>query len=108
MAIINGTSGVDDLIGTPEGDDILGGLGDDILTGGGGADKFFFLDVIDTVQVGTEMFVYSTDGCDIIKDFSHGEDSINFTLGGSSGDDKSIDPITNAADPSVVAYSSEL
>lgn len=76
MATINGTSGVDNLIGTSEGDGILGGLGDDTLTGGGGGDRFLFSNVSSTVQVGSDMFVYSTEGCDIITDFSDAEDSI--------------------------------
>lgn len=76
MATINGTSGVDNLIGTSEGDNILGGLGDDILTGGGGADRFFFNNISDTIQFGSDMFIYSTDGCDIIRDFYDAEDSI--------------------------------
>jgi hypothetical protein len=83
MATVNGTSGNDNLIGTPKGDSISGALGDDILSGGGSKDKFIFHDIIDTVKSSTDTFVYSTDGFDIIKDFSLSEDDsiINVSQG---------------------------
>lgn len=80
MAAIAGTSGDDNLTGTLEGDDVSGSLGADTLTGGGGADLFYFNDVIDHYQWGTDYYVFSNDGCDVIKDFSAAEDSIiNFS-----------------------------
>ncbi|MBD2249602.1 calcium-binding protein, partial [Nostoc sp. FACHB-888] len=79
MASINGTLGNDILIGTPETDSIFGDLGDDTLIGGDdgfGAfsvgDQFVFNNVIDVLVFDSEfsrdVYVYSTDGFDIIKD----------------------------------------
>ncbi len=75
MASINGTFGNDNLTGTPENDYIFGDLGDDILDGGGGDDEFIFNNVIDVLVFDSAvlwdtLYVYSTDGFDIIKNFS--------------------------------------
>ncbi|MBC6435694.1 calcium-binding protein [Nostoc sp. HG1] len=77
MALINGTLGNDNLTGTPETDSIFSDLGDDILNGLGGADEFVFNNVIDVLifdsNFSRDVYVYSTDGFDIIKNFSSGE-----------------------------------
>ncbi|BBD64196.1 hemolysin-type calcium-binding region [Nostoc commune NIES-4072] len=76
MTLINGTSGNDNLTGTPETDSIFGDLGDDTLDGLGGDDKFLFNNVIDVLVFGSsnisDLYVYSTDGFDIIKNSSIG------------------------------------
>ncbi|MBD2727166.1 hypothetical protein H6G96_12700 [Nostoc sp. FACHB-892] len=69
MASINGTFGNDNLTGTPETDSIFGDLGDDILDGGGGDDEFVFNNVIDVLVFDSGVYVFSTDGFDIIKNF---------------------------------------
>ncbi|MDZ7995302.1 MAG: calcium-binding protein [Nostoc sp. EfeVER01] len=89
MASINGTLGNDNLIGTLENDSIFGDLGDDILDGGGGGgDEFVFNNVIDVLVFDRGLYVYSTDGFDIIK---------NFSQTGNSVDDSviSIDPVNH-------------
>ncbi|BBD64195.1 hemolysin-type calcium-binding region [Nostoc commune NIES-4072] len=73
MASINGTDGDDNLIGTPETDSIFGDLGNDTLNGLGGADEFVFNNVIDVLFLDDVCFVYSSDGFDIIKNFSSGK-----------------------------------
>ncbi|MBC6433773.1 hypothetical protein FM036_25155 [Nostoc sp. HG1] len=73
MTSINGTLGDDNLIGTPETDSIFGDLGNDILNGLGGADEFVFNNVIDVLHLDDVCFVYSSDGFDIIKNFSSGK-----------------------------------
>ncbi|MCC5646074.1 hypothetical protein LC607_24705 [Nostoc sp. CHAB 5824] len=82
MAPINGTLGNDNLTGTPETDSIFGDLGDDTLNGLGGADEFVFNNVIDVLVFDSGVYVYSTDGFDIIKNFSSGEvislDPVNY------------------------------
>ncbi|MCC5662217.1 hypothetical protein LC608_35990 [Nostoc sp. XA010] len=72
MASINGTFGNDNLTGTLENDSIFGDLGDDTLNGLGAADEFVFNNVIDVLVLGSpdELYVFSTDGFDIIKNFS--------------------------------------
>ncbi len=70
MASINGTFGNDNLTGTLENDSIFGDLGDDILNGGGGDDEFVFNNVNNVLVINSDMYVYSTDGLDIIKNFS--------------------------------------
>ena len=70
MASINGTSGNDNLTGTPGNDLIFGDFGDDILNGGGGEDKFVFNNINNVLHIDSDMYVYSTDGLDIIKNFS--------------------------------------
>ncbi|MCL6749655.1 hypothetical protein KBT16_01135 [Nostoc sp. CCCryo 231-06] len=72
MASINGTLGDDNLIGTPETDSIFGDLGNDILNGGGGADEFVFNNVISVFHF-DDVYVYSSDGFDRIKNFSSGK-----------------------------------
>ncbi|HYX14914.1 MAG TPA: calcium-binding protein [Nostoc sp.] len=71
MQAINGTLGNDNLTGTLENDSIFGDLGDDTLNGLGGADEFVFNNVIDVLVFDSEfsqdVYVYSTDGFDIIK-----------------------------------------
>ena len=95
MATINGHSSNETLFGTPESDIIDSKLGDDILDGLGGADEFVFNNVFGTLYFPTydsnnnlvvsDIHVYSTDGLDIIKNFSLSEnDSVI-----------SIDPQTN-------------
>ncbi|HYX13530.1 MAG TPA: calcium-binding protein [Nostoc sp.] len=83
MTLINGTSGNDNLTGTPETDSIFGDLGDDTLNGLSGADEFVFNNVIDILFLSSseDLYVYSTDGFDIIKNFS------------SSGEVITIDPV---------------
>ncbi|MDM9584137.1 hypothetical protein [Nostoc sp. GT001] len=78
MASINGTLGNDNLIGTLENDSIFGDLGDDILDGGGGGggDEFVFNNVIDVLVFDRGLYVYSTDGFDIIKNFSQTGNSV--------------------------------
>ncbi|MBD2727165.1 hypothetical protein H6G96_12695 [Nostoc sp. FACHB-892] len=77
MTLINGTSGNDNLTGTPETDSIFGDLGDDILNGLDGDDEFVFNNVIDVIVFDSgfsrDVYVYSNDGFDIIKNFSSGE-----------------------------------
>lgn len=77
MTLINGTSGNDNLTGTPETDFIFGDLGDDTLNGLGGDDEFVFNNVIDVLVFDSgfsrDVYVYSNDGFDIIKNFSSGE-----------------------------------
>ncbi|MEH1840606.1 MAG: hypothetical protein V7L20_18040 [Nostoc sp.] len=73
MASINGTLGNDNLTGTPETDSIFGDLGDDTLNGFGGDDEFVFNNVIDKFFVLDDLYVYSSDGFDIIKNFSSGK-----------------------------------
>ena len=70
MASINGTSGNDTLTGTSGNDLIFGDFGDDILNGGGGEDKFVFNNINNVLHIDSDMYVYSTDGLDIIKNFS--------------------------------------
>ncbi|WP_375504207.1 calcium-binding protein [uncultured Nostoc sp.] len=70
MPPINGTFGNDNLNGTPETDSIFGDLGDDTLNGLGGDDEFVFNNVIDVLVFYSEIYVYSTDGFDIIKSSS--------------------------------------
>ena len=88
MASINGTFGNDNLTGTPETDSIFGDLGDDTLDGFGGANEFVFNNVIDVLVFNpssiNEVYVYSTDGFDIIK---------NFSQNGSDDSVISIDPV---------------
>ena len=67
--IINGTPGNDNLIGTPENDIIFADLGDDILDGQAGSDQFVFNNVINTLFLPTALYVYSTDGWDVINNF---------------------------------------
>ncbi|MCC5662182.1 hypothetical protein LC608_35815 [Nostoc sp. XA010] len=80
MASINGTFSNDNLTGTPETDSIFGDLGDDILDGLNGDDEFVFNNVIDVLVFDSEfsrdVYVYSTDGFDIIKNFSWSQYSI--------------------------------
>jgi Ca2+-binding RTX toxin-like protein len=88
MAFISGTPGNDPLIsGTSNNDTIFGNLGDDVLDGNGGADEFIFNNVINVLNLGdiNDVYIYSTDGFDIIQNFD------------SSNDDSviSIDPTTN-------------
>ena len=77
MTLINGTSGNDNLTGTPETDSIFGDLDDDTLNGLGGDDEFVFNNVIDVLVFDSgfsrDVYVYSNDGFDIIKNFSSGE-----------------------------------
>ena len=73
MASIKGTHGNDYLTGTPETDFIFGDLGDDTLNGFGGDDEFVFNNVIDVFPFFDDLYVYSSDGCDIIKNFSSGK-----------------------------------
>ena len=89
MASINGTSGNDNLTGTSETDSIFGDLGDDILDGFGGGDEFVFNNVIDVLVFDSGLYVYSTDGFDIIKNFSQN--------GNSFSDDSviSLDPVNH-------------
>ena len=72
MTSINGTHGDDNLIGTPETDSIFGDLGDDTLNGLGGADEFVFNNVIGVFYL-DDVYVYSSDGFDMIKNFSLGK-----------------------------------
>ncbi len=89
MASINGTFGNDNLTGTSETDSIFGDLGDDTLDGFGGGDEFVFNNVIDVLVFDSGLYVYSTDGFDIIRNFSQN--------GNSFSDDSviSIDPINH-------------
>ncbi|MEH2205960.1 MAG: calcium-binding protein [Nostoc sp.] len=86
MASINGTLGNDNLTGTPETDSIFGDLGDDTLDGFGGANEFVFNNVIDVLVFNFGVYVYSTDGFDIIK---------NFSLNGNDDSVISIDPVNH-------------
>ncbi|MBD2249604.1 calcium-binding protein [Nostoc sp. FACHB-888] len=86
MASINGTFGNDILIGTPETDSIFGDLGDDTLIGGDD-DEFVFNNVIDVLVFDSGVYVYSSDGFDIIKNFSR--------LSGEDDNVISIDPVNN-------------
>ncbi len=83
---IKGTPGNDDnppLSGTPFDDTIIGDLGNDILDGQGGKDDFIFNNVIGTPlhffgsnDLYLEVYVYSTDGLDIIKNYNVDEDRV--------------------------------
>jgi Ca2+-binding RTX toxin-like protein len=99
MATIKGTSGNDNLFGTPKSDRLLGNLGNDTLTGSAGPDKFVFNNIIDVAQLNLDLFVYSPDGFDIIKDFNGFEkDSIiNVNFGKSYPYNISITGIGSAA-----------
>jgi serralysin len=91
VATINGTSSNDNLIGTAESDSIFGNLGDDTLDGSGGADTFVFNNVIDFLNPdGSSVYIYSSDGFDIIKNFNQGEDSI-ISIDPQTDDSKLID-----------------
>ncbi|MEH2205959.1 MAG: hypothetical protein V7K53_18080 [Nostoc sp.] len=87
MASINGTFGNDNLTGTSETDSIFGDLGDDILDVFGGADEFVFNNVINVFIFDSSVYVYSTDGFDIIKNF--------FKNGISNNSVISIDPVNH-------------
>ncbi len=86
MASINGTLGNDNLIGTPETDSIFGDLGDDTLIGSDD-DEFVFNNVIDVLVFDSGVYVYSSDGFDIIKNFSR--------LSGEDDSVISIDPVNH-------------
>ena len=75
MLRIKGTFGNDNLTGTPKTDSIFGDLGDDTLNGLSGADEFVFNNVIG-VLLFDDLYVYSTDGFDIIKNFSRANCSV--------------------------------
>jgi hypothetical protein len=64
-----------DLLNGGSGDDVLwGGTGDDILIGGTGKDVFFFVNGVSPISAGTSI----QEGNDIIKDFTPGEDKLDF------------------------------
>jgi serralysin len=77
MALISGTPGNDPVIsGTSDNDMIFGDLGDDILSGNSGADEFVFNNLINFLNFGSaNVYIYSTDGLDIITDFNY-DDSV--------------------------------
>lgn len=76
MAERIGTPASEELKGTPENDYIFGDLGDDTLDGGEGADEFVFNNVFDHFNYPSvsqnihEVHIFSTDGYDIIKNYS--------------------------------------
>ncbi|WP_375506050.1 calcium-binding protein [uncultured Nostoc sp.] len=75
MRPIKGTFGDDNLIGTPETDSIFGDLGNDTLNGLSDDDEFVFNNVIDVLffDFSQDVYVYSSDGFDIIKNFYLGK-----------------------------------
>ncbi len=64
--VLSGLGGDDNLYGLGGDDTLLGGYGDDRLVGGAGADRFVFLST-------------PINGCDLIVDFTHGVDQLQFT-----------------------------
>ncbi|MGL5796039.1 MAG: M10 family metallopeptidase C-terminal domain-containing protein, partial [Waterburya sp.] len=63
--LIEGTASPDNIVGTSTDETIAGYKGQDTLTGGSGKDSFFYNE--------------TSDGVDIITDFSSGEDQIILT-----------------------------
>ena len=63
--VVEGTASPDLLVGTSTGDKISGYKGQDTLTGGAGRDEFFYTE--------------TSDGIDIITDFTTGEDQIDLS-----------------------------
>ncbi|HCY62578.1 MAG TPA: hypothetical protein DHV59_07060, partial [Oxalobacteraceae bacterium] len=80
MAMINGTSDANSLIGTEEDDVISGNGGADTLTGNGGADRFVYAAAADSVP--NPNWAVPPDGSvtrtwDLITDFVQGVDKID-------------------------------
>jgi Ca2+-binding RTX toxin-like protein len=69
--IINGFEGNDTLIGGDGNDRLIGSLGADILTGGKDSDTFIFTSIADSPN--------ATGQFDVITDFAHGIDTIDFS-----------------------------
>jgi Ca2+-binding RTX toxin-like protein len=87
--IITGSSRADTIVGGADADTITGGVGADILSGGSGADTFV---------VATASASNTSDGIDIISDFTGGTDILALAVAasgtintGSAGADLSID-----------------
>lgn len=79
---INGTAGVDNLIGNATNDLLAGGLGDDTLEGGDGNDVILDGDGSDVMigGAGSDTFVISADGeTDTIMDFNVAEDLLDLS-----------------------------
>ncbi|MEH1942403.1 MAG: hypothetical protein V7L01_19615 [Nostoc sp.] len=83
MAIIQGTSGNDNLTGTQVNDQVYGNGGDDILTGGAGNDNLVGGSGNDNLTggIGRDTYVlqYSGGGIDRIPDFSVNDDILKVT-----------------------------
>lgn len=100
MAVINGTSGNDFLIGGLHKDKIFGGDGDDIINGWGGADELWGGDGADTFVVSKHHHSRDQNGHrDTIMDFEAGDKIDLSNLYGV--DDPDGDGIGNAYHPTM-------
>ena len=68
--VLTGLGGNDTLIGNAGNDTLIGGIGQDTMTGGAGNDIFRFTSLAE---------LRHRPGADLITDFSHGEDKLDFS-----------------------------
>jgi Ca2+-binding RTX toxin-like protein len=98
MAIIDGTSGADTLVGSELNDDITGGSGNDHLTGGAGVDVIQGDDKTDGTPDGDDV-LNGGDGRDLLAG-GYGTDILN----GDAGDDYLVNaPLSSVRRPSATS-----